>query len=127
MSSTYQQHPLHPSKQLPVRQRGGTAIGFIFGLVIGLSAALVVAVYVTKVPVPFLNKGASRTSTQDAAELQKNRNWDPNSPLYVVMVGGVCMLVAAISVQFVDDADAPVTVDAGRAARAAGARQVSAA
>ena len=82
MSSTFQQPPLHPSKQLPVRQRGGTAIGFIFGLVIGLSAALVVAVYVTKVPVPFLNKGASRTSTQDAAELQKNRNWDPNSPLY---------------------------------------------
>lgn len=108
MSSTPQQphplhplhllHPLHPPHPLrllhamqspPVlsplpfsRQRGGTAIGFIFGLVLGLGAALGVAVYVTKVPVPFLNKGASRNSTQDAAEAQKNRNWDPNSPLY---------------------------------------------
>jgi len=54
---------------------------------------------------------------------------NPNSPLYVVMVGGVCMLVAAISVQFVDDADAdaPVTVGASRTVPAAGARQVSAA
>jgi len=52
---------------------------------------------------------------------------NPNSPLYVVMVGGVCMLVAAISVQFVDDADAdaPVTVGASRTVPAAGARQVS--
>ena len=89
-------HPqLHPHTQVPAplhmpqavqavlgRQRGGTAIGFIFGLVLGLGAALGVAVYVTKVPVPFLNKGASRSATQDAAEAQKNRNWDPNSPLY---------------------------------------------
>jgi len=54
---------------------------------------------------------------------------NPNSPLYVVMVGGVCMLIAAISVQFVDDvdADAPVTVGASRTVPAAGARQVSAA
>jgi len=54
---------------------------------------------------------------------------NPNSPLYVVMVGGVCMLVAAISVQFVDDADADATVTVGvsRTVPAAGARQVSAA
>nr|WP_205964309.1 SPOR domain-containing protein [Ramlibacter agri] len=48
----------------------------------GLAAALAVAVYVTKVPVPFLNKGPSRSAEQDAAESQKNKNWDPNSPLY---------------------------------------------
>ena len=70
------------STQQHKQQRGGTTVGFIFGLVIGLGAALAVAVYVTKVPVPFLNKGASRTTTQDAAEVQKNKNWDPNSPLY---------------------------------------------
>lgn len=39
------------------KQTGGTIIGFIFGVLVGLGAALVVAVYVTKVPVPFLNKG----------------------------------------------------------------------
>lgn len=63
-------------------QRGGTVLGFILGVVVGLGAALGVAVYVTKVPVPFLDKGASRSTTQDAAEIQKNKNWDPNSPLY---------------------------------------------
>lgn len=64
------------------QQQGGTAVGFIFGLVIGLGAALAVAVYVTKVPVPFLNKNAERGVDRDAAESQKNKNWDPNSPLY---------------------------------------------
>ena len=37
---------------------------------------------------------------------------NPNSPLYVVMLGGLCLVVAAICVQFVDDVDAPVTVRA---------------
>ncbi len=64
------------------QQQGGTVVGFIFGLVIGLGVALTVAVYVTKVPVPFLNKSAGRGVDRDAAESQKNKNWDPNSPLY---------------------------------------------
>ncbi|MGP1629323.1 MAG: SPOR domain-containing protein [Giesbergeria sp.] len=64
------------------KQSGGTIVGFIVGLVIGLGVALGVAVYVTKVPVPFLNKGALRSADQDNAEAQKNKNWDPNSPLY---------------------------------------------
>ena len=64
------------------QQQGGTIVGFIFGLVIGLGVALAVAVYVTKVPVPFLNKSAGRGVDRDAAESQKNKNWDPNSPLY---------------------------------------------
>lgn len=64
------------------KQTGGTIIGFIVGVVVGLGAALAVAVYVTKVPVPFLNKGGLRGVDQDAAEAQKNKNWDPNSPLY---------------------------------------------
>lgn len=63
-------------------QRGGTIIGFIIGVLVGLGSALAVAVYVTKVPVPFLNKGSSRSAEQDAAEAQKNKNWDPNAPLY---------------------------------------------
>lgn len=57
-------------------------VGIIIGVVIGLAAALAVAVYVTKVPVPFLNKAAHRSAEQDAAETRKNRDWDPNAPLY---------------------------------------------
>ena len=64
------------------QQTGGTIIGFIVGVIVGLGAALAVAVYVTKVPVPFLNKGNGRGVDLDAAESQKNKNWDPNSPLY---------------------------------------------
>jgi cell division protein FtsN len=63
-------------------QLGGTFIGIVIGIVIGLAAALAVAVYVTKVPIPFLNKGASRAPDQDAAEARKNKDWDPNAPLY---------------------------------------------
>jgi cell division protein FtsN len=51
-------------------------------LVVGLAVALVVAIYVTKVPIPFLNKGLSRNAEQDAAEQKKNKDWDPNAPLY---------------------------------------------
>lgn len=64
------------------RQRGGTVLGVIIGLVLGLGIALAVAVYVTKVPVPFMHKGQTRTSEQDAAEVKKNKDWDPNAPLY---------------------------------------------
>ena len=35
------------------KQRGGTLLGVIIGALVGLGAALAVAVYVTKVPVPF--------------------------------------------------------------------------
>lgn len=64
------------------KQRGGTIIGFIIGAMVGLGAALAVALYVTKVPVPFMNKGATRGADQDASEATKNKDWDPNSPLY---------------------------------------------
>ena len=62
-------------------QRGGFLIGLVVGLLIGLAAALAVALYVTKAPNPFVNKVPARTPTQDAAEAEKNRNWDPNSAL----------------------------------------------
>ena len=62
-------------------QRGGTATGFIIGLVIGLAVALGVAIYVTKVPTPFTNKNQPRSADQDAAEAQKNKDWNPNGAL----------------------------------------------
>ena len=64
------------------RQHGGTLLGFIFGLIVGLAVALALAVYVTKVPIPFLNKGLTHSSDQDASEDKKNKDWDPNAPLY---------------------------------------------
>jgi cell division protein FtsN len=64
------------------REFGGTFLGFVIGVVVGLGAALAVAVYVTKVPIPFINKGQSRSAEQDDAETKKNKDWDPNAPLY---------------------------------------------
>ena len=63
------------------RQRGGFFIGLVVGLLIGLAGALGVALYVTKAPIPFINKVPSRTNAQDAAEIERNRHWDPNSAL----------------------------------------------
>jgi cell division protein FtsN len=63
-------------------QRGGTLLGLIIGALVGLGAALAVAVYITKVPVPFMNKGQSRSPDHDAAEAKKNRDWNPNAPMY---------------------------------------------
>jgi cell division protein FtsN len=62
-------------------QRGGFALGLIVGLLLGLALALGVALYVTKVPVPFLNKVPQRSGEQDAAEIERNKRWDPNAPL----------------------------------------------
>ena len=64
------------------RQRGNVLVGIIIGVVLGLGAALAVAVYVTKVPIPFVSKTPARTAEQDAAESRKNKDWDPNTPLY---------------------------------------------
>jgi cell division protein FtsN len=63
------------------KQRGGMILGIIIGVLLGLAIALAVAMYVMKVPTPFNNKSASRTSAQDAAESTKNKDWDPNAAL----------------------------------------------
>lgn len=64
------------------QQEGGTFLGLIIGALLGLGAALAVAVYVTKVPVPFMNKSQSRGGAEgDAAEAKKNKDWNPNGPL----------------------------------------------
>lgn len=63
-------------------QTGSFVMGTIVGLLLGLALALGVALYVTKVPIPFVNKVPHRTAEQDAAELERNKNWDPNEPLH---------------------------------------------
>ncbi|MDP3170716.1 MAG: SPOR domain-containing protein [Polaromonas sp.] len=77
-SNFFRRHP----RQGKSPQRGGTLLGLIIGALIGLAAALAVAVYITKVPVPFMNKGQSRSPDHDAAEAKKNQSWNPNAPLY---------------------------------------------
>jgi cell division protein FtsN len=62
-------------------QRGGFVLGLVVGLLIGLALALSVALYITKAPVPFINKVPQRTAEQDTAEAERNRDWDPNAPL----------------------------------------------
>ena len=64
------------------QQRGSTFLGFILGLLVGLGLALAVALYVTKVPMQFFNKAANSSADRDANETEKNKNWDPNAPLY---------------------------------------------
>jgi cell division protein FtsN len=62
-------------------QRGGFALGLIVGLLLGLAVALGVALYVTKTPVPLMNKSQQHTPEQDAAEVERNKTWDPNAAL----------------------------------------------
>ena len=61
--------------------RSAAMVGFIVGVLVGLGAALAVAVFVTKVPVPFTNKAQGRNPTQEAVEAQRNKDWDPNAAL----------------------------------------------
>lgn len=63
------------------RQRGGFVMGIVAGLLIGLALALGVALYITKAPVPFIDKVPQRTAEQDKAEIERNRSWDPNALL----------------------------------------------
>lgn len=60
---------------------GGTLVGFVVGLLVGLGAALSVAVYVTRVPVPFVDRGVSRKPSQDIEEAERNKGWNPNAQL----------------------------------------------
>lgn len=63
----------------PKHARGGTLIGFVLGLLLGVGAALAVAVYVTKVPVPFVDRGVTRNAEQDQQEAERNKGWNPNA------------------------------------------------
>ncbi len=64
------------------KQFGGTVVGLMIGVVLGLAAALAVAVYVTKTPPTFANKAQTHSAESDASESKKNKDWDPNTPLY---------------------------------------------
>ncbi|MDE2080446.1 MAG: SPOR domain-containing protein [Burkholderiales bacterium] len=62
-------------------QRGGFVLGLVVGLLLGLAVALGVALYITKTPVPFIDKVPPHSPEADSAEAARNRNWDPNASL----------------------------------------------
>ena len=62
------------------RQHGGTLVGFSVGLVLGLAVAVVVALFVTNAPVPFLNKTGRTTDRGFEPKTPANAP-DPNKPL----------------------------------------------
>ncbi len=74
-------HPHTAGMKHKTTQRGSFVLGLVVGLLIGLALALAVALYITKAPVPFINKVPQRTAEQDTAEAERNRDWDPNAPL----------------------------------------------
>ncbi len=70
-------------------------MGFVVGLLVGLAAALAVAVYVTRVPVPFVDRGLSRSAEDDAKEAERNKGWNPNRAISGTPVPGAAPAPAA--------------------------------
>ncbi|MFL9924182.1 SPOR domain-containing protein [Herbaspirillum lusitanum] len=66
------------SKAKTQKQAGGTLLGLIIGLIFGLGIAVVVALMITKSPIPFVNK----VTRPERAELSPSQAADPNRPLY---------------------------------------------
>lgn len=73
--------PMKKPTLLARKHFGGTLTGFVIGLLVGLGIALSVAVYVTRVPVPFVDRGVSRKPAQDVEEAERNKGWNPNAQL----------------------------------------------
>lgn len=61
------------------RQRGGTLLGFMLGLVLGLAVAVVVALFITRAPVPFVNKTGRTDRVIEPKSVADAP--DPNKPL----------------------------------------------
>ena len=70
-----------PIRGLARPSRGGTFAGLLAGILIGLGTALSVAIFVTKAPVPFLNK-ASRAPERALDPKTPEAAPDPNKPLF---------------------------------------------
>jgi cell division protein FtsN len=68
----------------PEAQQGGTFLGLVIGVLLGLCISLAVAVYVTKVPIPFVDRGVAGSAEADKAEMARNKNWNPNAAVITV-------------------------------------------
>jgi cell division protein FtsN len=67
--------------KLSNRMHGGTLLGFMLGLVIGLGVAVVVAIFVTRAPVPFMNK-TNKVSERVLEGRAGTDVPDPNKSMY---------------------------------------------
>lgn len=63
------------------RMQGGTLLGFLVGLIAGLSIAVVVAMFVTRAPVPFVDKG-NRNTERPLEPKSLSEAPDPNASLH---------------------------------------------
>jgi cell division protein FtsN len=61
-------------------ERGNTLIGIVVGLVLGLAIAVAVALYLTRAPVPFVNK--VQRPTENVKPGADGKLPDPNQALY---------------------------------------------
>ncbi len=120
-------HHLRPLRSPGCAQRGGTLLGLIVGLVLGLAIALVAALYITKAPLPFMNRFQERPTGAASGAA----NWNPNQGL---VSGGAPAPVAGsstpvqvssapLSPKAIESLGQPPTgvVQPGQAATAAGA------
>jgi len=76
--------PAGSQRRLPAGRRaarGGTLLGLMIGLLAGISIAVVVAVFITRSPVPFVNK-TGRASERLPEPASAAEAPDPNAPLY---------------------------------------------
>lgn len=62
------------------KQSGGTFLGFIAGLVCGLAVAVAVAIFITKAPIPFVDRTGNKGV--DAQPITGVQLPDPNKPFY---------------------------------------------
>lgn len=74
-----------------MRQRGGTLLGFVVGLVIGLGLAVAVALFITNAPVPFVSKVRPASESVNPATAG-----DPNKPLFPQAGKGGAPAAAAV-------------------------------
>ena len=72
------------NKLKPQAQQGGTFLGLVIGVLLGLGISLAVAVYVTKVPIPFVDRDVAGSAEADKAEMARNKNWNPNAAVITV-------------------------------------------
>jgi cell division protein FtsN len=130
---------MSPHRVFPRRRSsGGTLLGVILGLLIGLGIALAVAIYVTRAPVPFVNKVKPAPSGKPEEEIKRVQNWDPNAPLYgkspaqaaassaSAAVPGASQAAAAASAPPTAAVSAPAAAVASAPAAAASAARVAA-
>jgi cell division protein FtsN len=69
-------------KQPPPKKQRGRMVSFIIGLLLGLALAATAALYVSGMTNMFKDKVPQRTPEQNAAEIEKNKSWNPNGSLH---------------------------------------------